>query len=137
MKLVVVASRKVDPAVAVAYALPEVAKMPPESTIFLRKPTAKAAHRFELAMAVGAINMGVGVRWWSPGPGGRSATFLRDVSMVEAADGVLAYFAEDSEMGGGTGHVVDKALDQNKPCRAYSVVDGRLKWVGGDDAEEQ
>ena len=136
MNLVLVASRSVDPAVAVPYALEEIAKLPEGSVIFLRKPTAKPARRFELALVVGATLLGVGVRWWEPGPGGRKATFLRDVSMVGAADEVVAYFSEKAEMDGGTGHVVEKALDQNRPCRAYSIVDGRLKWIGGHDRAE-
>lgn len=137
MKLVVVASRKADPAMAVAYAVEELAKLPEDSQVFLRKPTEKPARRFELAIAVAATRLGIGVRWWIPGKGGRQATFLRDVAMVQAADEVLAYFAENAEMDGGTGHVVDKALDQNKPCRAYAIVDGSLKWVGGHDSEDQ
>ena len=136
MNLVVVASRNADPAIAVPYALEEIAKLPEGSVIFLRKPTGKPARRFELALVVGATLLGVGVRWWEPGPGGRKATFLRDVAMVGAADEVVAYFAEDAEMGGGTGHVVEKALDQNRPCRAYALVGGGLKWIGGHDGTD-
>lgn len=137
MNLVVVASRACDPAQAAAFAVDELADLPEGSQVFLRKPTGKPARRFELAVAVAATKLGVTVRWWSPGPGGRKATFVRDVEMVAAADRVVAYFAENLEMEGGTGHVVEKAQDQNKPCRAYAIVDGSLKWIGGHDSEDQ
>lgn len=134
--MVLAASRSVPYAPAVAAATLEMAKLPNDSWVFLRKPTKKPASPFELAVAAAASNLGINVRWWTPGPGGRQATFLRDVAMVEAADEVVCYFTEEEEMTGGTGHIVEKALDRGRRCRAYSIVDNALRWVGGHDPED-
>lgn len=138
-RLVVAGSRTVPVPQALACAVRELAELPDDSEVFLRKPTKKPASSFEMGVALIAIKLGLNVRWWEPGPGGRQATFLRDVNMVGAADEVLAYFTEDEVMSelSGTAHVVEKALDQGRPCRAYAIVDGTLKWVGGSDQEGQ
>lgn len=92
-------------------------------TVLLRKPTARPLRPFEALVSSIATALGYEVKTFSPGPGGRAATFSRDVEAVAAADRVIAYFPADDEMEGGTGHVVDKALDQERPCEAY-VLDG-------------
>lgn len=135
--IVIAASRTVPVHIALGYVAHELAALPPGSSVFLRKPTKRPASRFEMGVAVMATKLDLLVRWWEPGPGGRQATFLRDVSMVSAADEVLAYFTEAEVMTGGTGHVIDKALDQAKTCRAYSIVGGELRWVGGQETEDQ
>lgn len=139
MKLVVAASRSIDLKFVLPHAWAEISKLEEGSWVFLRKPTKKPASAFELAVAALASAAELNVRWWEPGPGGRQATFLRDVNMVDAADAVIAYFTEGEEMHPehGTGHVVEKAQDVGRPCRAYSIVDGQLKWVGGYDPEDQ
>jgi hypothetical protein len=133
MKVTIVGSRSLDPLAAQPFFVKELAALPEHSEIQLRKPTTRPARVFEMTVAVCALTLGHSVQWWEPGPGGRQATFLRDVAMVEASDEVIAYFTEDEEMTGGTGHVVEKALDRARLCRAYSIVDGDLKWVGGYD----
>ncbi len=101
--------------------------------ILLRKPLHRAARPFEALTASLAGVLGLTVTLCIPEPGGRAQVFLRDVSMVSASDEVVAFFPEDAEMSGGTGHVVEKALDQARPVRAYAVVKGELVLVGSDD----
>ena len=138
MNLVLAASTTIPLKDVLPHIWGAVSPLPEGSWVHLRKPTKKPASPFELAVAGIAAQCDVNVRWWMPGPGGRQATFARDVQMVEAADEVLVFFTEGEEMHPqrGTGHVVEKALDQGKRCRAYSVVDGELKWVGGHDPED-
>lgn len=101
--------------------------------ILIRKPLTRSRRPFEAFVASLAGVLGLAVTDHVPEPGGRQQVFLRDVEMVQAADGVIAYFPEDSEMTGGTGHVVEKALDQARPVRAYAVVKGEAVLIGSDN----
>jgi hypothetical protein len=102
--------------------------------VLLRRPRGSWPSPFETLVSSLASAMGFTVTWFAPTTGGRSATYLRDVQMVAAADQVFAFFPEGSEMTGGTGHVVEKALDQGRPVAAYAITDDGLRWVGGADA---
>lgn len=53
---------------------------------------------------------------------GRGGTFKRDISMVDRADKVIAFFHPDRIMDGGTGHIVEKAQDAHKPVEAWTLV---------------
>lgn len=70
-----------------------------------------------------------------PSEGG-AANWLRDVELVRDADEVLAIVSRgDMEKKGesGTLHVVQKALDQEKKVRLYTVLDGTLIGVAEND----
>jgi len=64
-------------------------------------------------------------------PGG-SKNWDRDVQLVRDADIVLAFFDPDSlhREDTGTAHIVEKALDQKKPTRAWSVAHNELVFAG-------
>lgn len=66
-----------------------------------------------------------------PSEGGAD-NFLRDIELVKDADEVLAFFdpATLHRTDTGTGHVVEVALSQQKPCKAFTVVNGTLVWAG-------
>jgi hypothetical protein len=138
-KVALVASRTLSLAEVFPWALEELRELPEGSWVHLRKAMRGSASQFSLAMAVLATELELNVRWFRPGSGGRQATFIRDVEMVAASDEVVAYFAEGEEMGveSGTAHVVEKALDQGKTCRAYVIIDGDRRLVGSHDAEDQ
>jgi hypothetical protein len=106
------------------------------TTILLRKPTNKPLRPFEALTASLATALGMKVEPYEPGSGGREATFARDVALVAASDSVVAVFPEGDEMNGGTGHVVEKALDQNRPVNAYVVIDGSLRLFGAQDGPQ-
>ena len=101
--------------------------------ILLRRPTDRPLRPFEALVASLAKTLGYDIETRSPGPGGRKATFVRDVDLVAAADEVVAFFSEKDEMDGGTGHVVEKALDQGRTVRAYTIVDGESRLIGSWD----
>lgn len=69
-----------------------------------------------------------------PSAGGAD-NWLRDIELVKDGDEVLAFFDPDTldDPQTGTAHVVESALTQNKPVRAYSVVGGTLIWVGENE----
>lgn len=102
-------------------------------TILLRSPLHTPPRPFEALVASLAEVLSLGVEWWAPEPGGRGQVYLRDVSMVAAADEIVAFFPEGDEMMGGTGHVVDMAIAQEKKVRAYAVVGRELVLIGSED----
>lgn len=60
--------------------------------------------------------------------------YKRDYEMVEQAVEVLAFFAPDQEMEGGTGHVVQAALARSIPVEAYRMGEtGHPELLGSDD----
>lgn len=70
----------------------------------------------------------------SVGPS-RGGAFVRDVELAGEADKVVAIFAPDKVMDGGTGHIVEKALDLGKEVEAYTVERGSLVYIGGQQPE--
>ena len=104
--------------------------------VILRQPLHLPVRPFEALTSTLAESLGLGVDWFAPEPGGRAKVFLRDVEMVQAADQVIAFFPDGDEMTGGTGHVVEKALDQKKPVRAYAVAGTELRLIGSEDWSE-
>lgn len=67
----------------------------------------------------------------------RGGAFVRDLVLLNAADKVIAVFAPDRIMEGGTAHIVNKALDERKEVEAYTVDDeGELVLVGGNNPRE-
>lgn len=67
----------------------------------------------------------------------RGGAFVRDLTLLNDADKVIALFAPDKVMEGGTAHIVNKALDEKKEVEAYTVDDeGELVLVGGHNPRE-
>ena len=64
--------------------------------------------------------------------GGREENFKRDVSLVDYADRVEAFFDPEHVMEGGTGHVVEVAQRMHKPVRAWTVEGEDLVLVGSE-----
>jgi len=77
--------------------------------------------RVESAIATAAKLMDWPIEWFVPEPGGRDQVFFRDIEMVREADVVLCVFTETDPMAGGTGHVVEKAIDRRVPVYAYTA----------------
>jgi len=92
---------------------------------------------FEQVMAKLATSLWMDIEWVKPEPElGRAGTFLRDVEYAKKADLVLAFF-QGTEMGGGTAHVVEKAIDQEVPVYAYGF-DGRsFQRIGEHDPDNR
>ena len=62
----------------------------------------------------------------------RGGAFVRDLKLINDADKIIALFHPGRVMEGGTGHIVNKALDERKEVEAYTIDDeGDLVLVGG------
>lgn len=59
----------------------------------------------------------------SPADESRARVYIRDMEYVRRADLVMAYFST-TEMSGGTGHVVEKAVDQDVPVYSWGLEEG-------------
>jgi len=82
--------------------------------------------------------LGLMVEWCAPDIEeytGRAATFERDIRMAERGDRVIAFFPAGEAMTHGSGHVVEKFHDADKPSECYEVKDdGSYQWIGGMEA---
>jgi hypothetical protein len=90
-------------------------------TILMRRGINTLPGRVESAIATAAKLMDWPIEWFVPEPGGRDQVFFRDIEMVREADVVLCVFTETDPMAGGTGHVVEKAIDRRVPVYAYTA----------------
>ena len=110
----------------------DLTKLIPDGLYLLRHPLHGEANKFEQICAAVFIDLDLPFGWIRPGPGGRSAVYNRDVTMVGRSELVLAFFA-GGEMSGGTEHVVEKAIDQWVPVYSYGVRDGKHVLIGSHD----
>ncbi|HET9614098.1 MAG TPA: hypothetical protein VFP22_04720 [Candidatus Limnocylindrales bacterium] len=79
--------------------------------------------KFERMVAQWCLEMAhPDVRWVLPDPAaGSSQVFNRDRDMVRQSDLVLAFFDPENVMTGGTGHVVECAIDLGIPCYSWTI----------------
>jgi hypothetical protein len=102
-----------------------------DTRILLRSPINDPPNPLEENLARQAEDLGLEVVWCYPDRrGGREGTYVRDAHMAGMADLVLAFFLPGKVMTGGTGHVVEKALDKDIPIQAYELDESGLTWVG-------
>jgi hypothetical protein len=101
-------------------------------SVLLRHP--KTASRrpggFEQMVAKLAVPLGVEVIWCRPEGSDKGNTFIRDLEMVRKADFVICYFTTD-QMDGGTGHVVEAAMNSQVPVEGWWIEsDGTAVRIG-------
>lgn len=113
--------------------------LPQDSVILLRRGNKSGPGRFEtlLREIVRQYAWHLDIRWMLPEPdGGPGATFNRDNEMVAMSDLVLAFFEPGHTMSGGTGHVVETAIDRNIPTYSFAMSeDSALTRVGDHDPD--
>jgi hypothetical protein len=132
VKIAFVGSRALDIGEIGDHLVRTLASLPVDTVVLLRKGRKTPAGDFESLTRYLCLNLHFDYEWCIPDEGGREAVFLRDVEMVDRADAVVAYFAPDSVMEGGTGHVVDVAMMADRPVYAYApAAPGLVTWVGG------
>lgn len=132
MKVAVVGNRALVLEQVVDHLLRTLVSLPVDTVVLLRKGRKTPAGDFESLTQALCLQLHINYEWCVPDEGGREAVFQRDISMVDQADAVVAYFAPDSVMEGGTGHVVEKAMDVDRPVFAYAPTGpGLVTWVGG------
>jgi len=137
MKVAVVGSHTLQPKEVVLHLRAALNTLPKGAQVLLRRGRTSPPGDFELLTQALCLNLHLDVEWCIPDEGGREAVFLRDVEMVRQADAVVAFFSPDLMMAGGTGHVVEKAMDADRAVYAYSVLDQhRVDWVGGNEPDD-
>jgi len=133
VRVAFVGSHSLDVSIVAGHLLKTLVSLPPETVVLLRKGRTTVPGDFETLTQALCLQLHIDFEWCIPDEGGREAVFLRDIEMVTRADAVVAYFDADSVMQGGTGHVVDKAMDIDRPVYAYAPQDGTVKWAGGHE----
>ena len=108
----------------------ELVALPDHSMILLRAAKDGTPQLFEaLASRIAGV-LGIQVVWFTPEGHGRESVFFRDYRLVEAADALVAYFDSARIMDGGTGHVVEAALNREVPVTAWSVGHTTFERIG-------
>ena len=140
MNIAIGGSRSLPPGQAPRLLVRFLAALPADTVVLLRRGAKTASGRFELDTARLCAILGVGVEFCQPElPGGRKATFFRDIEMVSRSDLVIVFLQPDEVMSetSGTSHLIEKALDQHVPAYAYEVAaDGAVRRVGEWDEKE-
>lgn len=138
MKIALVGSRRIVITKKIAERIDQLLDaLDQGDTLLLRSPDGvRASSPFEATAAILAADHDLNVRYVTPDAPERAATYRRDYTLVEAADEVLAYFPDQSELGGGTWHVTHAAMQKGIPCRAFTITqDGRQRLIGSEDGE--
>jgi hypothetical protein len=96
---------------------------PRDTRVFLRRGMQATPGKFERLVAQWCLEYAhPEARWIIPDPeDGPGAAFIRDREMVRQSDLVLAFFAPEMLMDGGTGHIVECAIDLAVPCYSWQV----------------
>lgn len=105
--------------------------------LFLRRGVKSPPGRFEQLIAeLVRQSDHLELRWMLPEPdSGPGAAFDRDNEMVRHSDLVLAFFDAERVMQGGTGHVVESAIDMGVPVYSFALSDIELSRVGEHDPD--
>lgn len=137
MIIVFVGSRTLRLEKVANHLLQKLASLPIEVKVLLRGPREGVPEAFELLCYSLCQTLAIAVEWRRSEPGGRVAVFGRDEKMVRDADAVVAYFDEEHIMLGGTGHVVECAMNGDTPVYAYTYDDRGVRWtLGSEDGED-
>jgi hypothetical protein len=128
-KVVVVGSRSFPITPKIGAAVVELIQSYPPDTVILTR----GSSGFDTFVMRACEIIGYPVAVFPSTGGGDN--FRRDADMVRESDEVLVFMDPHSlvDMNTGTAHVVEKALDQKKPTKAYSVGNGGLVYVGSSD----
>lgn len=107
-----------------------------DTTVYLRRGLKSKPGMFERLVSQWCREMGhPEVRWILPDPElGAAQVFMRDSDLVRASDLVLAFFEPGAAMTGGTGHVVERAIDTGVPVYSWTVADD-IERLGEHDPE--
>jgi hypothetical protein len=136
MKVAIVGSRTLDLEMVSIPLLDTLTKLPFGAEVLVRSGNLEMQAFEQLTFRLcAALSIPVAIRTPDLGTG-RAGVFDRDIRMVEESDAVIAFFDPEHVMLGGTGHVVEKAIDKEKPTYAYEVDADGLRWVGGIEPPE-
>lgn len=138
MNVALAASRKVFVTLPVIHRVEEMLDaFKPGDTLLVRSPgDRRPTSLLEANAVVLAVDRDINVQFFSPRESGRAGIYRRDYELVLAADEVVAYFDQGSEIDGGTWHVVHAAMQKGILCRAFTInQDGQTELLGSEDGE--
>lgn len=139
LRILIAGSRKVKPAWVIG-AVTELMNQLPPTTFLLRTGLGTKPGPIEGMCWILAFYTDHQVDWCVPEEGrNRTGTFVRDIAMVDKSDAVIVFLHPDEDPLGdtGTAHILQKALDANRPLFAYTAGPEGLNWVGGSDAPRE
>jgi len=143
MKVVIAGSHRLPKGQAPRLLIRFLATLPEDAMILMRRSMWGGVRGpFEVDVDDLCTILHMDVEWFEPTPTdrhpGRASVFLRDIEMVRKADLVILFVTpEEVEAAyAGTMHLLDKAMDENRPVYAYSVDhEGKVSRVGEYDPE--
>jgi hypothetical protein len=122
MNVILAANRSLPLAAVAHHVLRELASLPLDATVLLRRPREANPAAFETFVAGLCADLGISVEWRMAEADrgtGRSATYSRDVDMAIAADAAICYFDAGTPMDGGTGHLAERCIEEEVPLKCY------------------
>jgi hypothetical protein len=143
VKVVIAGSRVLPRGQAPRLLILFLASLDNDDVVLIRTPKTGEPGPFERDVLALCRLLQIPVETFTPEPTpetpGRSSVYYRDIELVEAADLVLLFFTPDEAVEGysGTAHLMDKAIDANRPVYAYTVADdGKVDRVGEHDPDD-
>jgi hypothetical protein len=148
MRVAIAGSRRLPKGQAPRLLIRFLAALPDDTVILMRRPrgdgslagSLPGAFEMDVQNLCGILHLRA--EWFQPEPTdrhpGRASVFLRDIEMIRKADLVILFVTpEEVEVAyAGTMHLLDKAMDENRPVYAYSVDhEGKISRVGEYDPE--
>lgn len=142
MKVVIAGSRRLPRGQAPRLLITFLASLADEDIVLVRTRMSGETGPFERDVMSLCGILEIPVHGYSPEPTpatpGRASVYLRDIEMISKADLILLFFTPDEAVEGysGTAHLMEKALDADRPVYAYAVADdGTVSRVGEYDPE--
>jgi len=142
LKITIAGSRRLPAGQAPRLLVRFLAALPHDACILLRKGAYTEPGRFERDVESLCSILRLDWEWVVPRPTdttvGRASVYFRDIEMVERSDLVLLFFVPEEATDGysGTAHLMEKALDADRPVYSYSVADdGKVERVGEYDPD--
>lgn len=131
--IVLAGSRELRPKLVAKSVLRLLLRMPPDSTVLLRRGITTRPGPFERAAARICELIDIKVDWCIPEPDelhpGRAAVFVRDYKMTGRADVVIGFFPTH-DLTEGTWHVIEKAIDHDIPAYAFLASPQGIERIG-------
>jgi len=143
MKIVIAGSRGLPRGQAPRLLARFLASIPEDSAILLRRAKGGSRGIFENDAYMLARLLDLSPEWREPVPTpehpGRVSVYIRDLKMIEEADLVLLFLTPGAARDGysGTMHLLEKALDANRPMYTWVVDEsGKVSRWGEYDPDE-